>query len=526
MIGILHIEDETFITDRNNDGRIPADRVELRPTWDIDRAGSKGQVSVTADAGVLEAGMWLSTYRTITPERGEIIRFPRGHWHLSRPGISYPAGGHEMDTGAVAVQQTASGSDIVDDISGVMLTEAFVTPVGGHVISDIRALIKMATAGIIGPNLVTNGGFDTSLSGWQVPTAANGVARHSTSYGGTQESFFNINAPVNTLQQVYQEFNIPSGSQYIAVSGLNRTTFPQHITGRLYIDFKTTSGSVIDANVVENPLPENRWTRVFGVLAAPAGTERVRVYAQSRIHQQVNQSSNMFWDDIRVGTATHMPIPDSRINLPPSSATATTRIQTVGGKSIGYDAINADRLAAIGHNAIATDMDGRLTTQPARTLASATPRYTFGPGEIDLLDVVTPEISAITEKPYNHWRAVKEDFQDASASMAADSYNNNANDRFSVVNSGIVRSAPQITIQDAVSEDALQAMADAARDRYSLSETVRFAIMPVQELTVYDVVAINDPDMPEINGLWAMNSIDASGDYLVVTATRAVSREL
>ncbi|MCV0404553.1 MAG: hypothetical protein K5924_12735, partial [Chloroflexi bacterium] len=129
------------------------------------------------------------------------------------------------------------------------------------------------------------------------------------------------------------------------------------------------------------------------------------------------------------------------------------------------------------------------------------------------------------EKPYNHWRAVKEDFQDANNSMAADSYNNNPSDPFSVINRGTVRSAPKISVQDAVDFAALQAMADAARDRYSLSETVTFAVMPIADIRVYDVIAIVDAEMPELNGLWALNSIDATGDYLVVTATRAVSRE-
>lgn len=266
------------------------------------------------------------------------------------------------------------------------------------------------------------------------------------------------------------------------------------------------------------------YTRNIIVAPVPTGAAKARVYvAVKRIGGGLASTKSGF-DDIRLGTCTMMPLPDSRTNLPESTAVATTRIQTVAGKSIGYDAINADRLSAIQHNAIATDMDGRLTTQTIRTLAGATPRYTFGPGELDILDVVTPEISAISDKPFNHWRAVKEDFEDAGNSMAANSYNNNPADPFSVVNSGMVVSAPDITVQDAVDQAALQAIADAARDRYSLSETVRFACMPLVDITVYDVVAIADPDMPMLNGLWALNSIDASGDYLVVTATRAVNR--
>lgn len=536
MIGIVHIEDEVFITDRDNAVRIPVERVEIRPTWDIDRAGSKGQVSVTAEAGVLEPGMWLSTYRTITPERGEIIRYPRGHWHLSRPGIAYP-GGHEMATGNVAVMQTASGSDIVDDIAGVSMTEAFYTPPGGHVLSDVVVLAKMATAGILGPNLVPNHSFENDLADWG--NAFEGGATGSVAFQPSNPATiavpegrkvlgptFNAGAPIGSRFIAYhQNQEIPAGAKYLYFSGLFYG-YGYWWTPIVDVRFRDEVSTVIQ-DVVTPFTPESySWKRVFMVVPVPDGAFYFRFAIRAETTSAGAPWGRPLWDDIRAGTATMMPLPDDRFNFPPSTAVATTRIQTSAGKSIGYDAINADRLNAIGFNAIATDMDGRLTSQASRTLANATPRYTFGPGDIEIVDDVTPEITAIAEKPYNHWRAVKEDFQDASLSMAADSYNNNPNDPFSVINSGSVHSAPVITVQDAVDGAALQAVADAARDRYSLSETVRFAIMPLQELSVYDVVEIADPEMPELNGLWALNSIDASGDYLVITATRAVSREV
>lgn len=529
MIGIVHIEDEVYVTNRNNEGGVAIDRVQIQPTWDIDRSGSKGQVSVTADAGVLTPGMWLSTYRTITPERGEIVRFPRGHWHLSRPGITYP-GGHEMDTGNVAVMQTASGSDIVDDIAGVVLTEAFYTPVNGHVMNDVRVLAQMATAGIMGPNLVTNGSFENYGTGWTLATSAphggsDGYDQWGASPPASGSRYWwwvtNASAPINTDRYASQDIPIPPGTRYVYASGMAmRLSSDQQ-------DLMVVINGVYHFSPAWQRTAYGVWGRRFLVAPVPDGVTSVTVVAYNQYKVAGPASGEVrFWDDIRLGTCTHMPLPDDRFDLPDSGAIATTRIQTSENKNTLYDAINADRLSAIGMNALATDMSGRLTTQTIRTLANATPKYTFGPNDIELLDMVPPEISAINELPPNHWRAVKEDPQDADLSMRADSYNNNANDPFSVINSGGIRSAQVITVQDAISQTALQAVADGARDRYSLAETVRFAIMPIRDINVYDIVAIADADMPEINGLWALNSIDASGDYLTITATRAVSREM
>lgn len=532
MIGIVHIEDEVFITNRDNSVAVPVERVTLKPTWDIDRAGSKGKVAVTADAGVLKPGMWLSTYRTITPERGAIIRFPRGHWHLSRPGIAYP-GGHELDSGNVAMQQTASGSDIVDDIAGVLLTDSVYTPVGSNIMRDVKFLIQLATAGILGTNLVKNGGFESNLDDWTREESHSGISTGGnwtvTFTEGVQSGQVLLKAGGTTGQwaELLQTVAIPPGTMCLLIAGFVYRSV-SFISGTMHYEWLDSAGSSI-SGVLDVPVfdPYQIWARVWAFVEVPENAVSVRISLRNTLTANTVDNRAVRFDDIQVRTVSMMPLPESRIRLPQSSAAATTRIQTAEGKRIGTDAINADRLNAIGHNAIATDMEGRLTTQPIRTLANATPRYTFGPGEIELVDMVVPEIAAITEKPLNHWQAIKEDFLDANNSIAADSYNNNPNDPFSVANSGIVRSLhPPIMVQDAIDLDALQAVADAARDRYSLSETVTFAIMPLTDINVYDVVEIRDSDMPDINGLWALNSIDASGDYLSVTATRAVSREV
>ena len=66
-----------------------------------------------------------------------------------------------------------------------------------------------------------------------------------------------------------------------------------------------------------------------------------------------------------------------------------------------------------------------------------------------------------------------------------------------------------VAVQDAVSQDAPQAIAERERDRQSVRRKrsgVDNAAMP--DLTIYDVIRIDDPSMPLASGLWAMNSID------------------
>lgn len=531
--GMIHTADEVYITDRNNESRELMPHVELvHPNWDIDRAGSKGQIQIIANNGMLRANMWIAAYRTITPERGEIVRLPRGHWRLERPSVEYD-GSQSMDDGAVSHQQAARGSDIIDVLAGAGLTEPYYTPIGGNIMQDVYVAAKMATSGILGPNLLTNGGFESGTSGWALsgwhngdpPTAATtgtGVAWVVPEGKSVLQTTFNSGAVAGHFRIPVADVSIPAGAQFIYVSGLARR-HSDALRNRIWHSFRNEAG-VVSVSGYSPDLSNiwlQQWGRIFEVYPVPPGAATIRIGIENYLTSTVGETRWCQWDDIRVGTATMMPLPDSRFRLPQSSATASTRIQTAPDGSYGYDAINADRLAAIGHYALATDMGGRLTTMPIRTLGSDEPKYTFGPDDTEILgDIV--EVSPSGGPVYNHFRVIKEDFEDATNSMIAHAYNYNSDDPFSVINAGEVVSAPSEHVQDAVSQEALQAVADRARDRYSAQEHIHFTTMELPDLTVYDIVRIDDPSMPAASGLWAVESIDPGEEGMVIGARRAL----
>jgi len=532
MSGILHIQDETYRSDRNgNDLELLPGIVSVHPTWDIDRAGSKGQIEVVAESGILEPNMWITTYRTITPERGAIIRYQRGHWRLSSPGIVYD-GAVRIETGTPSQLQTANGFDIINDLADAGLTETFYTPVGGLVMNDVRVAAKMATSGIMGPNLLwENGGFELGGSGWTSWFEGSWVgsreytdvhATGRTPIEGNQYLYLvaNPSRPAGAVSFNYCSVGVPQGAQFMYFSGLGRRI--GGASSYMAVEFRDSANALISSNVVGYVGTVDQWGRVYRVLPVPASASYANVFVTA-LYEAAGPAWYEFylWDDIRVGTCTMMPLPDSRFDLPESTATATTRIQTAYDKSYGYDAINADRLSAIGHFALSTTMTGELTTMPVRTLANTQPRYTFRAGDRRLL-AAPVEIPALSGTVYNHFRAIKEDFGDGGTAMIAHAYNTNPNDPHSTVVTGVTRSAPPVHVQDAVDQAALQAIAERERDRQSVRETIRLTTLPLPDLTIYDVIRIDDPSMPHANGLWAMNSIDDTDTGMVLTASRAI----
>ena len=529
MNGIIHIHDETYRSDRNgNDLELLPGIVSVHPTWDIDRAGSKGQIDVVAESGILEPNMWITTYRTITPERGEIIRYQRGHWRLSSPGIVYDGAVH-MDTGASSQQQTAKGYDIIEDIAGAGLTETFYTPIAGNVMQDVSVAVQMATCGIMGPNLAGNSGFESGTSGWSswgsyALSVSTGTPSVWEPAEGAQSGSQMIPsaAALNVTGGFYRDIPIPAGAQFMYLSALAGFSGDWYgVDPAIQIEWRTSSDE-ISRSYGTAIVNRTRWNRTFFVAAVPPGAVIARIACNyKKVVAAGGTQTQLLWDDIRCGVCTMMPLPDSRIQLPNSTVPATTRIQTMYDMSYGYDAINADRLSAIGHYALSTTMAGELTTMPIRTLANTQPRYTFHAGDRRLL-AAPVEIPALSGSIYNHFRAKKEDFGDGGGSMIAHAYNDNPNDPNSTVITGRVLSAPVVVVQDAVSQDALQAIAERERDRQSVRETIRLITLPLPDLTIYDVIRIDDPSMPKANGLWAMNSIDDTDIGMVITASRAI----
>lgn len=539
--GVNDFRVEVYETDRDNGpGRELGDAVlHVEHDWDIDRAGSKSRVDIETHLGVLKPNMWIAPYITITPESGEIVRQQMGHFRLGRPGVTHD--GTVDPYGNPAKHQRASGADIIDDIAAFRLPEAFYTPINGVPMDDIRVLIKMATSGQMGPNLLANGSFESESANWPVTLGWGGGGSGSISWGPVPGGWampdgtkgwgptFNAGVPAGANVYARQNVSIPPAASHLYMSGV---AFP-HTSGGyaqwmsvIFADETDTNiTGFIDVGSRTVQLAGNRFSRIFGVVPVPVGAAiaRVFVYVEDKVGGRTS-AQRVIWDDVRVGTCTTMPLPDDRIRLPLSSAVATTRIQTGAGKSIGYDAINADRAAAIGHHAIYTDMTGAIITSPLRNTASASPSRTYGPGDYRFVDVI--EILPGDANVPNHFIAIKEDFENGANSLRANSYNNNPNDEFSVINTRRVISADPIMVQDAVDLTALQAVADSARDRVSAQEELRMSVLPDPPLQVHDVIRIEDPDHPEAFGNWAVEylrpGLNPADPVVEIGARRAI----
>ena len=125
MNGIIHIHDETYRSDRNgNDlGEFLPGIVSVHPTWDIDRAGSRARSMLLRNPGSPGTEYVDHHVPDHHPERGEIVRYQRGHWRLSIPGIVYDGAVHGYRR--IVATTDRQGYDIIDDIAGAGLTETF-----------------------------------------------------------------------------------------------------------------------------------------------------------------------------------------------------------------------------------------------------------------------------------------------------------------------------------------------------------------------------------------------------------------
>lgn len=526
--GLRAYKDELVITDRNGQviGDVGDALRSVSADWDVDRAGSKGQITVSARGGVLAPNMWVALYRTVIPEEGEIIRHQRSHFRLGRPGFRY-TGAREIDTGTPVVEQSASGKDIVDVLASRVLPETFYTPVNGLVMQDVRVLLKMATCGVMGANLVPNGSFEDGATSWLNESSAWIVPQIETDpYWGPTDGVkaltytFPAGHGFGSQGRYSRIIPVVPGQNRYYISGLSFSEGVR-IDHAIHCSFYADPWAYISTNLLSGfaNSPAGTWYRHFDVFDVPPGTAFI---AFSVISERMADSTGYgwgHWDDIRLGTCTLMPLPDSRFDLPESTATATTRIQTTRGRNFAYDAINGDRLDAIGHHAIFTKQSGALTTRPLRGLEDSEPLRIYGPGSFELL--VAPVEIPPGDTAYNHFVALKEDSEDATLSLYAEAVNDNPNDPYSVANTD-VNTAPVINVPDAVDQDALQAVVNSAKDRNSTREEISFTILYDPDLTVYDVVEFVDPNHPAALGKWAVQSIADSGHQMTVRGRRVL----
>ncbi len=528
--GLKTYEDEVFVTDRNGESMVSIGDalIEVNPDWDIDRPGSKGAVEITAHRGVLEPGMWIAPFRTIYPEVGEVKRYQLGHFRIGRPSHSFD-GSYGIDTGEPSYLQVARGSDIVDVIANSVVRETFYTPLRGNIMQDVMVAAQMATCGIMGPNLVTNGSFEdgnSSWTNWGGATLLNFVPPEDFSWGwlpadGTHAAANLVSSAtaLNTVAGFFQDVPVPAGTQYMYASaiveggmiGLQAEFVPEWRNNGIWM-----------ADMVIPWVGGTGWNRLFTVLPVPAGATHFRLACNHRKTVAAGGGDVYIrWDDIRCGTCTRMPIPKSRLKFPNVTIEATKRIQTIRGRSWGYDAINGDRLAAIEYRAMFTEQDGALTSMPFRSIGDTQPKRVYGAGSFGLTSDPV-EVDDDNKPIPNHFTAVKEDWEDAANSWFAEAFNNNPNDRFSTVHSEIVTADPPIQIPDAVSQAALQAAADAARDNNTAREAMSFSVFLDPDLNVYDVVEFTDPDMPAVLGRWLVENISYDGPKMIVRCRRTL----
>lgn len=532
---VSHVETVVFETDRDNSPGVEIPGItDVQVDWDIDRAGSKSRVDIATHKRVLRDGMWIAPYLRITPEVGDVIEQQLGHFRLGLPTTVTDG---SVDTwGDDKVEQSATGGDIVDLLAQAALPHTFYTMRNGHVMTDVHNLIKMATCGMMGPNLIPNGSFESESAAWFGPAWSSGG---SGSFGWDSfweypdgekvfRTTFNSSNPAGGVGYVRTEdIAIPSGAEFLYMSGVGYG--PSNMRMYLSMRFHDNDGSQIPGTIVDsNPSGARsrtmQWERQFKVVPVPGNAAYVRLWVFS-VDIAGGRSTSTIWDDIRLGVATQMPLPDHRISLPIDNAVASTRIQTTGGNSIGYEAINADRLAAIGHHAIYTDLTGRLTSSPSRDLGSATVARTYQEGDYRFIGAT--EVQRSANNRYNTVTAVKESFEEGVPPMFVTVWNDDPDDPWSVHYLGNVRypNGP-LMVQDAVDNDALESAALATLARATMQHTLRIQVLPDPTLSVHDVIEIvGGPE--EAQGRWLVEylrpGVSANNPIVEIGARRTLS---
>lgn len=533
MSGANFIELMVYETDRDNASRIEVGHITYaEPDWDIDRAGSKGRLSIGAHRPVLRDGMWVATHLRIIPEVGEIVDVQTGHFRLDMPNESYD-GSVSLVDGEERVIQEAVGDDIVRLLADADLPFTFVTPVNGDVMSDVWFLIKLATSGAIGKNLLTNGGFESGDSGWLTSRSPGaGAVTMPTSVPQSQppeglrlaDFLFSGGRSSGDYLRIYRDVAIPPDTRYLMVSGITNRLTSSHDC-QLHIQWLNASGSTISTHLAKGAAAYQGWTRFMFTGAPPDGAVSIRIRPTIVTTAAIADASRSLWDDIQVRQITSEPIPDGRINLSLSTALATTRIQTTGGQKIGPAAINADRLAAISHHAINATFDGTLTSSPSRDLASTTAVRTYTENDYRFRSLPR-EIRRSPQNRFNTVTAVKESFEDGVAPLVVTVFNDDPTDAWSVHHLGNVgRPGGSLQIPDAVDTSALEAAARAELSRATMQEELILTVAPDPELTVYDVIEITGGPEP-LQGRWliqALSGVTPQQPYTQIQARRSRS---
>ncbi len=531
--GVFTIEASVYKTDRLNETREDISRylTHLGINGDVDRSGPKLECTLTTWRDVIDDGDWIAPYLTYEPETGDAVIAQMGHYLLDPPEVEYD--------GTETAYASSTGVDILELLNTATLPVTFYTPPGGNLMQDVRLLIQMATRGYVGANMVSNASFEAESNGTLTSWSNNGTfAGGGTGSigwlpGGTADIpsgervwsvNFNPSQPAGSSASVYQDITLPSHliGQRVWVSGLWLPGSNNH-RGILSVDFYDASNALIAGKSIRTPeimRPINQWNREHaqGLVPENAVRARLRVMVKDALGG-FGASQRSSWDDIAFHTITGEPLPDSRVALPMESIKATTRIQSEFGTS--YLVAIDDRLRAAGYHELMTTMDGRLTARKLTELAQDAVARTYGPENSQVMDVVRVERD-ISDR-YNMVTAIKEDVS-AGLFLSTVVVNRNPADPWSIY--GPKGQVPvEITVQDAVNIEALEAAANEHLARAMEREILTFGTLPDPTLTLHDVIEMDADN--RTSGRWGVTWIEwgtSEADPLVRIGARRTLR--
>lgn len=527
--GVFAMSAAVYKTDQLNESREDISQFITSLTLDGDagRTTSKLQCKISAVKEVVADSDWVAPYLTYTPETGDPVTQQMGHYRLDIPSTMYD------DTAAEYTE--ATGTDILELLSTMLLPATFYTTRGADVMQDIRALISMATRGWVGPNLVNNASFEGENNGNLTVWNNNGTF----SAGGSGNIHFVLSAgydypsgerawgpafspmqPAGATATVYQTIGIPAHMvrQEAWLSGMFFPVTRDH-RGYLKVDFYDIGDQVIPGKSWQTT-PEIRkpymWSREFAYGTVPENAVKARITAA--VVDAVGGSSNTrrsSWDDITFQAMMGTPIPENRISLPAIEAHAETRIQSVAGTSF-LTAIDT-RLEAAGMYALMPTLDGHLTARPE---APETPVVTYTENDTRIIDSI--QIDRDAGNRFNAVLAVKEDLQNG-VFWSAIAVNNNPKDPWNVYGP-LGQITERIAVQDAVSVAALYTAARTKLKEASIQEVLTMAVLPDTSLMLHDDIVLETNNRAD--GLWTIRALSwgtSDEDPLVkVSAKRTI----
>lgn len=479
-------------------------------TSDIDRAGPKNQIDIAAvgELDSLKAGLWVTPVQRVAREGEPVQTVQRGVFQLGQPSIRTAGAQYEVSN---------KGEDIVTLLANSALLNTLYTPPRGWVMQDVEHAIRMVGITSMGPNLVTNGSFEQSGTGWTQSAVAGGTGTITHGYFAGDATYVIADgklcwAPVHSSNvtagayvYVLQDFPVPAGWENLMVSIMRMQGGSNSHYTYASVRFLDSGGLYLASNTfIETPrtIPNSvMWQREIATGPIPEGAVTVRVLVFSYQTAVYAGSARMMVDDVQVRGITGDLLPASMLAFPPSTAKATSRIQHLASAS-RLAAVN-DRLQAIGLMAVNATQESKYTSRPQRDPNRDAAARTYNL-DTDIRLASEIEIERSTSNVYNRVFAVKEDTLNGT-SMVAVAENKDTTDEWNIYKKQLTPKV--VAVPNAIDMDALQAAADKELARASMQESVKFQTIADPSLTVYDIIEITGPAGHPVLGKWSIESL-------------------